>query len=676
MWWRGPDVWARPPVPPPAPEASAKPRPRRVEAAQPPPPAAKVPPPAAKVKPAAGGRAQRDKAPRRTRTSGLPRPGRSVFGRVLRYSAGSWPRLLTLLVLDLIAIPLALLTPVALKIAVDSVVGDSPLPGFIDAVLPGWAVSSDGVLLVTAAVLQVLVVLLAQVQEMSRYVLSTFAGEQLTLGVRSRLFMHMQRQSVQFHDARGTADSVYRVEYDAPSFQYITVDGLIPFLSSGLMLATMLVVIARLDLQLALVALGVCPFLIWFFRRFSGRVRPRYRDLAGAETDAMNVVQEVLSALRVVKAFGRERNEHERFVSRSSEGVRQRIRLSFAEGAFGLLTNLATAVGTASVLLIGIGKVQGGSLTLGEFLMVVAYLSQLYAPLKTINATFAAIQKALAGAERVFEVLDRVPEVTERPNARPLRRAAGRIEFDRAAFAYDPRQPVLSDLSFVIEPGTRAGIVGPTGAGKTTLVSLITRFFDVTEGAILLDGRDLRDYKVDDLRRQFAIVLQEPVLFSTTIAENIAFGRAGAPREMIVEAAKAANAHDFITGLPDGYDTLVGERGARLSGGERQRISLARAFVKDAPVLVLDEPTSSVDVETEAQIIDAMDRLMDGRTTLMIAHRFSTLQDCDMLIAVQDGRIAINPESTPDGFPLPDTRAAEGGRTRRGTTVAKPLAAK
>ncbi len=614
-------------------------------------------------------------SPRPAPVEAAPRPRRkprrrprSVFARVLRYSGRYWRHLLGVLALDLLAIPLVLLTPLALKIAVDSVVGSKPLPGFVDAVLPGWVTGSDGALLAAAAVLQVLVVLLSQIQEMARYVLSTFAGERLTLGVRSRLFMHMQRQSVQFHDARGTADSIYRVEYDAPSFQHITVDGLVPFVSAGLMLVAMLVVIARLDLQLALVALAICPFLIWFFRKFSDRVRPRYRDLAGIETDAMTVVQEVLTALRVVKAFGRERREHDRFLHRSTEGVRARIRLSFSEGAFGLFTNLATAVGTALVLLIGITKVQSGSLTLGEFLMVVAYLAQLYAPLKTINATFAAIQKALAGAERVFEVLDRVPEVTERPNARPLGRALGRLEFKRASFSYDARQPVLSDLSFAIEPGTRAGIVGPTGAGKTTLVSLVSRFFDVTDGEILLDGVDLRDYKLEDLRRQFAIVLQEPVLFSTTIAENIAFGRAGAPEEMIVEAAMAANAHGFIEELPEGYSTLVGERGARLSGGERQRISLARAFVKDAPILVLDEPTSSVDVRTEKQIIEAMDRLMVGRTTLMIAHRFSTLQDCDMLIAIEDGRISINPErATVGGFPVPvRSRRTERGRAAPG----------
>ena len=596
-----------------------------------------------------------------------------MFGRVLRYSTRTWPQLLGLLALDLLAIPLALLTPVALKIAVDSVVGSKALPGFVDAVVPEGVEASDGLLLVAAAIMQVLVVLFAQIQEMARYVLSTYTGERLTLSVRSKLFMHMQRQSVQFHDSRGTADSVYRVEYDAPAFQHITVDGLIPFVSSGLMLAAMLVVIARLDLQLALVALAVCPFLIWFFRRFSGRIRPRYRELAGVESEAMTVVQEVLTALRVVKAFGRERNEHDRFFYRSAEGLRQRIKLSFAEGAFGLLTNLAIAFGTAAVLLIGIGKVQAGSLTLGEFLMVVAYLTQLYAPLKTINATFAAMQKALAGADRVFEVLDRVPEVTERPHARPLGRAAGRLELRRATFAYDPRHPVLNDLTCAIDPGTRVGIVGPTGAGKTTLVSLVTRFLDVTDGAILLDGIDLRDYKLADLRRQFAIVLQEPVLFSTTIADNIAFGRAGATREEIVSAARAANAHDFITALPDGYSTVVGERGALLSGGERQRISLARAFVKDAPILVLDEPTSSVDVRTEGQIIEAMDRLMAGRTTLMIAHRFSTLRDCDMLIAIEDGRIAINPErSTAGGFPLPETAASRraGGRAASGRNPA------
>jgi ATP-binding cassette subfamily B protein len=267
------------------------------------------------------------------------------------------------------------------------------------------------------------------------------------------------------------------------------------------------------------------------------------------------------------------------------------------------------------------------------------YISQLYAPLKTISRKTASMQSHFASAERAFALLDEPADVIERPGARPLVRAKGAVAFQGVSFAYRGDQPVLGDVTFDVAPGTSVGIAGATGAGKTTLVSLLSRFYDPTSGTILLDGVDLRDYKVADLRNQFAIVLQEPVLFSTSITENIAYARVGASFEEIVAAAQAANAHDFICRLPQGYDTLVGERGMRLSGGERQRVALARAFLKDAPILILDEPTSSVDVKTEATIMEAMERLMQGRTTFMIAHRLSTLEHCDVRLRIEEGRM-------------------------------------
>jgi ATP-binding cassette subfamily B protein len=387
------------------------------------------------------------------------------------------------------------------------------------------------------------------------------------------------------------------------------------------------------------VALVISPFLFFFSGTYNRRMRGRYWDVKQMESRALKVVQEVLTAVRVVKAFGREDNEQERFVRQSSEGMRARIRLSFAEGAFGLLVNLTTAVGTALVLFIGIRNVLTGILTLGELLIVIAYLSQLYGPLKTISQKVATLQSSLASAQRAFELLDEVPEVVERPNARSLKRAVGAIEFRNVSFAYDGKNPVLHNVSFLIDAGTRVGIVGRTGSGKTTLVGLLTRFYDPSAGQILLDGVDLRDYKLADLRNQFAIFLQEPVLFSTSVAENIAYAHDSASEREIVAAAKAANAHEFVVGLPDGYDTLVGERGMQLSGGERQRIALARAFLKDAPILILDEPTSSVDMKTEAGIMEAMERLMKGRTTFMIAHRPSTLENYDILLVIEDGQL-------------------------------------
>jgi ATP-binding cassette subfamily B protein len=271
--------------------------------------------------------------------------------------------------------------------------------------------------------------------------------------------------------------------------------------------------------------------------------------------------------------------------------------------------------------------------------MVMAYLAQLFAPVQSVIKRIGQLQGSVAGAARAFALLDEVPEVVERPGARPIVRAAGAIRLEHISFGYADGPPVLNDISFDVPPGARVGIAGPTGAGKTTLVNLLARMYDPTSGAILLDGVDLRDYKLDDLRSQFGIVLQEPVLFSTSLAENIAYAKPGATAEEIVAAANAANAHDFISALPDGYDTLVGERGLRLSGGERQRISLARAFLKDAPILILDEPTSSVDAGTEEIIMQAMGRLMAGRTTFMIAHRLYTLERCDVRLLLEHGRL-------------------------------------
>jgi ATP-binding cassette subfamily B protein len=345
----------------------------------------------------------------------------------------------------------------------------------------------------------------------------------------------------------------------------------------------------------------------------------------------------VLSALRVVKAFGQEEREHGRFVRRSDEGVWARIRVVVSESAFGLLVGMTIAGGTAAVLYLGVTHVRAEILTLGQLLLVMSYLAQLYQPLQTIGQQVAKLQSGLAGAERAFALLDELPDVVDRPDGRELTRARGEIAFENVAFSYDGEHPVLDDVSFEIPAGSRVGIIGRTGAGKTTLINLILRLYDPTHGRIVLDGVDIRDYRLVALRDQFAMVLQEPVLLSTSIAENIAYGRPEADHEAIIAAARAANADEFIRALPGGYDTQVGERGMRLSGGQRQRIAIARAFLKDAPILILDEPTSSVDTKTEAVIIDAMDRLMENRTTLMIAHRLSTLRDCELLLELDSG---------------------------------------
>ena len=557
---------------------------------------------------------------------------RTVYRRLWRQMASYWPYVAGIVLIDLIATPLALLGPIPVKIAVDTVLGSEPLPPFLDALLPDVVTRSPLTLLGVAAALQILVVLLSQLQGLSAYVLRTHTGEGLTLNFRAQLFRHVQRLTFAFHDTRGTADTIYRIQYDAPSIQWLTVHGVIPLVAAVVTLLSMVYIMARFDWQLALVASTVIPVLVILPQIYARRMHGQYRDAKELESSTLGIVQEVLTALRVVKAFGREDHEQERFVCQSSAGMRARIRLAFAESTFGLLINVTTAVGTALVLFIGVRGVLAERLTIGELLIVLAYLAQLYGPLSTIGDTVARLQSSLASIKRAFELLDEVPEVVERQRARSLKRAAGTIEFRQVSFAYDGKHRVLDEVSFAVHAGTCLGIAGRTGAGKSTLVSLLTRFYDPDAGQILLDGVDLREYKLADLRHQFAIVMQEPVLFSASIAENIAYGRPGATFQEIVAAAKVANAHDFIASLPDGYDTLVGERGMRLSGGERQRIGLARAFLKNAPILILDEPTSSVDVTTESAIIEAMERLTVGRTTLMIAHRLSTLEICDARI--------------------------------------------
>ncbi len=384
----------------------------------------------------------------------------------------------------------------------------------------------------------------------------------------------------------------------------------------------MITVTVLLDWQLALVALAISPPLFFLSGFYRPRMRSQSRHVKKLESSALAVVQETLGALRVVKAFRQEARETDRFLSRSREGMAARLGLALLQGRYGLFVGLTMALGTAAVLLIGVRHVRTGALTLGQLLLVMGYLAQLYQPLKTISRKAASLQSYLASAERAFALLDERPDVPERLHARPLVRAAGAVEFQHVSFAYNSDRRVLHDVSFAVPAGARLAIVGTTGAGKSTLVGLLTRFYDPTAGAILLDGIDLRDYRLADLRDQFAIVLQEPVLFSTSIGENIAYGRPGASDLDMVRAAKAAGAHDFILSLPRGYATPVGERGIQLSGGERQRVALARAFLKDAPLLILDEPTSSVDVKTEAVILEAMDRLMHGRTALLITHRY------------------------------------------------------
>src|SRR6266550_1788971 len=577
----------------------------------------------------------------------------ALYRRLLRQARPYWLHLAGLFGIGLLASPLALLDPVPLKIVFDSVLGSHPLPVYVRAVLPSAVLGSAGALLVAIGLL-LGVAALTQLQALANRFMQAYVGERLVLGLRTQLVQHAQRLSLSYHDSKGSADSLYRIQQDAAVIDKIMVEGIIPFVAAAVTLAMMIVVTLRIDWQLALVALGVSPPLFMLSRLYRPRMRRQSRQVKKLESSALAVVQETLGALRVVKAFGQESRETDRFVHRSTEGVTARIRMALMEGRYGMLVGLTSVLGTAAVLFIGVRHVVAGVLTVGQLWMALRYLDKLYEPLKTISKKAAGIQSYLASAERAFALLDEQPEVPERPDARPLERARGALEFRGVSFAYGPDRPVLHDVSCVIPPGTRLGIVGATGAGKTTLISLLTRFYDPQQGEILLDGTDLREYRLTDLRRQFAVVLQEAVLFSTSIAENIAYAAPGATRQQIVAAAQAANAHEFIERLPQGYETEVGERGVKLSGGQRQRIALARAFLKDSPVLILDEPTSSVDAKTESAIVDALERLKQGRTVIVISHRSTTLTGCSALLTIDGGRVVA--DTTPaavEALPTP-----------------------
>lgn len=581
-----------------------------------------------------------------------------VYRRLLGEVRPFWRHIIGLFALSLLTTPLTLLNPIPLKLAVDSILGPHDLPRALGALLPRGASHKGIAAIALVATLFVLIALIKQLSDLLFSILRTYTGEKLVLAFRAKLFRHVQSLSLSYHDQQGTADSIYRIQYDAPAIQWIALDTVIPLITAVATLIAMIAVIARLDWTLAVVAMAVTPLLFFLSQSYNRRLSLRWREAKDVESSTLGVVQEVLSSVRVVKAFAQEDREQQRYVEHAGRSLRQQMKITVTGGMQAALAGMTMAAGIAIVLFLGALHVQARIITLGEFILVMSYIGMLYTPLRTFITSAASLQGSLIGMERALEILDKAPEVVEKADARRLVRASGGVIFDDVWFSYNPDRPALRRVSFQVAPGARVGIAGTTGAGKSTLVSLLLRLYDPTSGRILLDGMDLRDFRLRDLRNQFAIVLQEPVLFSTSIAENIAYGKPEATEEEIIAAAHSANAHDFIERLPQGYETEVGERGASLSGGERQRLSLARAFLKDAPILILDEPTSSVDIRTEALILDAMERLMTGRTTFMIAHRLSTLDICDVRLHLEHGELVsmvttpVGSEPELDGFPV------------------------
>ena len=465
-------------------------------------------------------------------------------------------------------------------------------------------------------------------------------SQRVAFSVRRALFAHLQRLSLTFHDRQRTGDMITRVINDVTKVQELVTDKLlVDGISSILQFVGMLTVMFVIDWRLGLVAAAWAPPVLLasaYFRRHIKNEEQRVREREGEVT---SLAQETISSIRVVKAFGRERFAEERFAEQTGEMAEGSVNVARLEARFAWVMTILTACGLAAMVAFGARQVLAGTLSVGTLVVFIQYMNNLQGPLNTLSRLWAKLARVAVRAERIMEVFDERPAIEERANAKPAPRLHGEVRFDHVSFGYNPEQPVLRDISLEIKPGQTVAIVGATGAGKSTLASLLLRLYDPTEGYVLVDGRDIRDYKLDSLLDQVSIVLQESLLFQTTIRENIAYGRPGASMEEIREAARNAYCDEFIRRLPEGYDTVVGERGGTLSGGQRQRIAIARAIVRDSPVLILDEPTAGLDAEAEEVVMRALERLMSGRTTLMIAHKLSTVSRADRIYVLKGGEI-------------------------------------
>ena len=516
-------------------------------------------------------------------------------------------------------------------------------------------VSQSAVLLFFCGALLLLHVLHGLISAAQTYLAIGIGLRGLARG-RNEVFTCLHRLSLRFHQGSTAGDLIQRAAWDTYSFQTLFQQGLITLVSGVLSLVLMVLVMARLNVRLTLVALGVVPLLFLTMRFFGRRMAERGAAAQAADSQVTTSVQQGIAALPLTLSYTGEEQAARNFGETAARSQEQRLSQHGWEVLYWLGVTLVFAFGTAGLTWLGANEVLAKKLTVGELLIFLAYLAQLYEPLNQLSHVGATVASARAGAQRVFELLDTPEEVKDAPNARAVQSpkpkaqspkpaetaplvVRGEVRFEDVSFGYEAGREVLRQVSFTLAPGESAALIGPSGVGKTTLLNLLPRFFDPTGGAVRLDGADLRDLRVRELRAQVAVVLQEPILLPTSIAENIAYGRPGATRGEIEAAAKSANADAFIRKLPQGYDTLVGDGAARLSVGERQRLNLARAFLKDAPILLLDEPTSALDAESEALVVASLGELMRGRTTLIVAHRLTTIRRVNQILVLEEGRL-------------------------------------
>lgn len=565
----------------------------------------------------------------------------SLYLRVFRYfKQFFWQTLFSLFLMSL-GVLLNLLKPWPFKFIVDGILPATFISGnssqlFISHWL-GWASPSRQILILSGAL--VLITLLASSINLLSNILLIKIGLKGTLKLRSDLYACLQSLPLKYHDARRSSDSSYRVAYDSQSIQTMYNKGFSTIFTEAVTLIAAFTLMVRMDWKLTLVSFLILPLVMFGIRFYSEKIRHASTAIQERESNLLATTQEGISSVRMIRSFGRESFEIEQFLRAATQSLEANFKMNITSTQSALVVGTLMALGTSLMYAMGAFQVLHGKLTLGDLLVFASYLVMLYTPIEQLTYTAWALEGAAAGAQRCFEVLDEKEETEESPHAIKLEKVTGEISFSNVSFSYTPEKQILKNINLIIPPGETVAFVGSTGTGKSTLLSLIPRFYDPCEGTVRINGNDLRDVTKDSLRAQIGMVFQETVLFSSTIKENIAYGREGATDEEIIEAAKRAQAYDFIMAMPHGFDTPVGERGGHLSVGQRQRIGIARAFLKNAPILLLDEPTSALDPATEKEIMETIFELMKGRTTLIVTHRIATVHRLKHIVVLQNGTI-------------------------------------
>ena len=532
-----------------------------------------------------------------------------------------------------------LLEPWPLKIVLDNVLKSKESHARIMEWIQRFVGTDKLAMLKVACGMVLAIAILDAVCSYAEKYLTTSVGQWIAYDLRQAIYSHVQKLSLAFHDQKRTGDLISRVTSDIDAIQSFITSGLLGVLINAITLIGMIAIMFYLNWRFTLVALSVAPVLFGVVYSYTRRIKKASRAVRKKEGEITSVVEEVLSSIRVVKAFAREDYEVKRLEEQGLEGVEIALRARSLKAKLKPIVDLIVAVGTCLVLWFGARLVLGGTLSAGALVVFILYLAKMYKPMQEISKMTDTYSKAAVGYERIQEILQTKKQIKDSPRAIRAPRFAGRIEFDHVSFHYTPENPILQDVSFSLDAGQVGALVGPTGAGKTSIISLIARFYDPISGAVKIDGTDIRRFQQKSLRQHISFVLQETMLFHAPVWQNIAYGKPAAPRKEIIRAAELANASEFIDKLPEGYDTVIGERGMTLSGGQRQRIAIARAVIRNTPLLILDEPTTGLDSASEKLVFEALDRLMSGKTVIVIAHRLSTIRNADVIFVVKDGRI-------------------------------------